>query len=63
MFSIATLNDQISEDKALKGKMEEMLKAFILPELSSPIGFLRLRACHTYAEFVDCIKLKDELHI
>ena len=63
MFAIATLNDHIDQDKNLKSKMEDMLKAYILPELTSPIALLRLRACSTYSEFVTVIKFKDQMHI
>jgi len=45
IFAIGTLRDEISDQKDLKAEMENMLKTYVLPELSSEIPLMRSRAC------------------
>jgi len=43
--------------------MEEMLYVFVFPELTSNQPFMRLRACHTYGNYCQTIKITNEEHL
>jgi len=42
--------------------MEHMLITYVLPELTNPEPFMRLRACWAYGIYGD-LKFKDETHV
>ena len=62
IYAIGSLVDQIRDQKDLKAMMEPMLLQYILPELSNPQPFLRMRALWMYGEF-GSHRFKDEAHI
>ena len=51
LWLIGSLSDIILKDQNLISKFEILFEKYILPELNSQIGFLRLRACWLLEKF------------
>ena len=53
------LKEIILDNKLLSVQIEEILKNYIFPEFTSPIGFLRMRTCWIFQEF-DFLQFADK---